>query len=224
MADERIRQPVKITDPLTDANEAGVDANGDLQIVVPNSVTPGTAAANLGKAQDDVAGATDTGVAVLFERDDAPAALTPADGDYVLGRVDANGRIHVTDPNAGAGTPTTPVVDTPALAAIAAGASSLATELRTTDLGGTTSQLAGLDVSGSAPYRVDLEEVVNDVATRRVTLFGKAGDPLQWRPPNKGYFNITFAANAGFDGWRATVTNLDNSQTTDFFATFYRED
>ena len=181
------------------------------------------AAANLGKAIDDAVGGTDTGVAALVQRVDTPAALTPADGDYVPMQVDANGRLHVTDPNAGAGTPTTPVVDRPALAAIAAGASSTGTELRTTDLGGTTSQLAGFDVSGSAPYKFELIQEDDDAETIRVTGFGRAGELVEWRPPNKAYFNITFGANAGFDGWRVEVTNLDTSQTTDFYTTFYRE-
>ncbi len=33
MADERIRQPVKIVDATTDANQAGVDASGNLQVI-----------------------------------------------------------------------------------------------------------------------------------------------------------------------------------------------
>lgn len=62
---------------------------------IGTSVTPGTGAANLGKAVDSVAGATDTGVAALFVRDDALTTLTPADGDYVPGRVDSTGNLHV---------------------------------------------------------------------------------------------------------------------------------
>ena len=55
------------------------------------SVTPGTAATNLGKAVDSVAGATDTGVASLVVRDDALTTLTPIDGDYVNERANARG-------------------------------------------------------------------------------------------------------------------------------------
>lgn len=60
------------------------------------SVVPGTGATNLGKAVDSVAGATDTGVAALFVRDDSLTALTPIDGDYVHGRTNANGALWVT--------------------------------------------------------------------------------------------------------------------------------
>lgn len=63
---------------------------------VGTSVTPGTSAAHLGKAVDSVAGATDTGVAVLAVRDDSLSALTPADGDYTPLRVSSTGALHVT--------------------------------------------------------------------------------------------------------------------------------
>lgn len=56
------------------------------------SVTPGTAATNLGKAIDSVVGATDTGVAALMQRVDAPGTLTPASGDYAVPRLDSLGR------------------------------------------------------------------------------------------------------------------------------------
>lgn len=59
------------------------------------SVIPGTGATNLGKAVDSVAGATDTGIAALFVRDDSLSTLTPIDGDYVHGRTNANGALWV---------------------------------------------------------------------------------------------------------------------------------
>ncbi len=46
------------------------------------SVTPGTAAGNLGKAEDAVAGSADTGVMTLGVRRDAPATNVSAAGDY----------------------------------------------------------------------------------------------------------------------------------------------
>jgi hypothetical protein len=45
----------------------------------------------LGKAVDNVAGSTDTGVAPLVIRDDALTTLTPVDGDYVNQRANARG-------------------------------------------------------------------------------------------------------------------------------------
>jgi len=60
------------------------------------AVIAGTGATNLGKAVDSVAGATDTGVAMLAVRDDALGALTPIEGDYVHLRVNSTGALHVT--------------------------------------------------------------------------------------------------------------------------------
>jgi hypothetical protein len=70
---------------------------------IGTSVTPGTSAAHLGKAVDSAIGATDTGVAALFVRDDALSTLTPADGDYTHGRVDSTGAqwVRVTNGIAG---------------------------------------------------------------------------------------------------------------------------
>lgn len=56
-----------------------------------STVTPGTAATNLGKAIDSVAGSTDTGVALLATRLDTLATLTPASGDYASPRLNARG-------------------------------------------------------------------------------------------------------------------------------------
>ena len=76
---------------------SGVDI-GDVDVT---SVIPGTGATNLGKAQDSVLGATDTGVAILSVRDDALSAITPVEGDYAVTRLDANGALWV---HAAAGT------------------------------------------------------------------------------------------------------------------------
>jgi len=71
------------------AANSGVDI-GDVDVL---SIVPGTAATNLGKAVDSVAGATDTGVMALAVRDDALATLTPVDGDYTQLRVTSQGRL-----------------------------------------------------------------------------------------------------------------------------------
>jgi hypothetical protein len=61
------------------------------------SSTPGTGPTNLGKAVDSVAGATDTGVAVLHVRRDTPTTLTPADGDYSRSGLDSLGSLWVRE-------------------------------------------------------------------------------------------------------------------------------
>lgn len=75
------------------AANSGVDI-GDVDVV---SVIPGTGATNLGKAVDSAQGGTDTGVPPLAVRDDALAALTPIEGDYVPLRTDANGALWTHD-------------------------------------------------------------------------------------------------------------------------------
>ena len=117
LATENVR--VRLVD-TGGTNEAGISAAGRISVdgsgvtqpvsgtvavsSITTSVTPGTAAANLGKAVDSVAGASDTGVAVLAVRDDALGALTPADGDYTFLRVNDQGALHVVSTGGATGT------------------------------------------------------------------------------------------------------------------------
>lgn len=73
------------------AANSGVDI-GDVDVT---SVVPGTAASNLGKAEDAVHGSGDVGVMALTVRKDTAAALAGTDGDYQPLITDANGRLHV---------------------------------------------------------------------------------------------------------------------------------
>lgn len=89
---------------------------------ITTSVTPGTAAANLGKAEDAVAASGDTGVFVLGVRADTPASTTTADGDYSQVTVNTSGVQYAEPANqvatyeaddiagAGAGVPTTGII------------------------------------------------------------------------------------------------------------------
>lgn len=81
------------------------DSTGNIA-TIGTSVTPGTAAANLGKAEDAVHASGDTGVQVLARRIDTPATSGSASGDYVTFNQDANGAQYVTPiatPASGAG-------------------------------------------------------------------------------------------------------------------------
>ena len=75
------------------AANSGVDI-GDVDVT---SIVPGTAATNLGKAQDASAGGTDTGVAAMAVRDDEVAVGTIGDGDYVNLVTDKYRRLRVTN-------------------------------------------------------------------------------------------------------------------------------
>lgn len=73
------------------AANSGVDI-GDVDVT---SVTPGTAAASLGKAEDAAHSSGDVGVMALGVRKDTGAAIAGTDGDYSPLQVDANGNLRV---------------------------------------------------------------------------------------------------------------------------------
>lgn len=75
------------------AANSGVDI-GDVDVA---SVTPGVAAANLGKAEDAAHASGDTGVMALAVRNDNAGTTFGANGDYTPLAVDANGRVGVAD-------------------------------------------------------------------------------------------------------------------------------
>lgn len=81
---------VNLSDTDMDYTPIATDAAGRVKI---GSMVPGTSATTLGKAVDNSAGATDTGIAPLAVRDDALTTLTPVDGDYVQLRTDSTGRL-----------------------------------------------------------------------------------------------------------------------------------
>ena len=76
---------------FTLAANSGVDI-GDVDVT---SVTPGTAAGNLGKARSATAGASDTGIMPLSIRDDSLATLTDTDGEYTPTRTNNRGALWV---------------------------------------------------------------------------------------------------------------------------------
>lgn len=71
------------------------DSTGVLASIgaISTSVTPGTAAANLGKAEDAAHTTGDVGVAALTKRTDTAASSAGTDGDYATLNTDANGRL-----------------------------------------------------------------------------------------------------------------------------------
>lgn len=73
------------------AANSGVDI-GDVDVT---SVTPGTAAASLGKAEDAAHASGDVGVMALGVRKDTGAAIAGTDGDYSPFQMDANGNLRV---------------------------------------------------------------------------------------------------------------------------------
>jgi len=76
-------------------NLDGAISGSEVQIDIITHI-PGTSSNMLGKAVDNAAGGTDTGVAILAVRDDEQAVLTPVDGDYVQLRTDRFGNLKTT--------------------------------------------------------------------------------------------------------------------------------
>lgn len=74
------------------AANSGVDI-GDVDVT---SITPGSGATNLGKAEDAAHSSGDVGVMALAVRKDSQAALAGTDGDYIPLTTDANGALYVT--------------------------------------------------------------------------------------------------------------------------------
>lgn len=84
--------PVSLGQKTSAASLAVTVASDQTAVAVTlASVTPGTAAALLGKAEDAVAASGDTGVAMWGVRNDALAVLTSGDGDYSACAVDGRG-------------------------------------------------------------------------------------------------------------------------------------
>lgn len=71
------------------------DSSGNIA-TIGTSVTPGTAAANLGKAEDAAHVSGDTGVAVLAVRDDTLNPTSGTEGDYEMLHTTADGALWVT--------------------------------------------------------------------------------------------------------------------------------
>lgn len=91
----------------TGANVIGSIAN---VATIGTSVTPGTGATHLGKAEDAAHASGDTGVMPLAVRRDANTALVSSDGDYAPLQVDASGSLKVNI-TAGAGSGGTSIAD-----------------------------------------------------------------------------------------------------------------
>lgn len=77
------------------AANSGVDI-GDVDVTTCGTITPGTAATNLGKAEDAAHTSGDVGVMALTVRQDTAAALGGTNADYQPLVTDASGRLHVT--------------------------------------------------------------------------------------------------------------------------------
>jgi hypothetical protein len=161
--------------PMTLASDqTDVKVTLDGEAVVLGSVVPGTAATNLGKAEDAAHSSGDTGVMTLGVRQDTMAPLA-ADGDYVPPTTDANGQMRVL-----AGSPdfvvsVTPTLDTNAYAAgdLLFDSTEIAAAVRAN---GGTAILQSITMLDKADQGVDMTLVFANAATDFGTL-NAAPDP-----------------------------------------------
>ena len=129
----------------------------------------------------------------------------PSSTAYAL----ATRQIHTTDPQVSSATD----------AAVAAGGQ--ATLDSTQISSGKTGKLLRVVVSASVPFKAIFQTVLNGVATSRVTYFTGPGERAwPFIPFSRDMYTVAEDVTAGFDGFRAVVTNLDTSQAADLYASF----
>ena len=86
---------------------------------------------------------------------------------------------------------------------------------------GKTGKLLMLLVCASVPFKTVLHTVSDGVpGTPRATFFGLAGRNALLPIPSKHLYQIAHSGAAGFDGFRAVITNLDPTQAADVYANF----
>ncbi len=188
-----------------------------------------------GATWDRLPGAAATGALVNTElpaaaalADDTANPTVPGVGSFLMGFDSGNtnwNRVEVDDAGhlqvdvltgGGADSPTGPTVDTASTTDTAAGAEADLDSAEITE----AEKLWGADLSASVAYRAELKLVENTVESTISILFGRAGEPLQWRPPHRDFAEHA-GASAGTDVFRASITNMDTSQAANLYATFY---
>lgn len=84
---------------------------------------------------------------------------------------------------------------------------------------GKTGKLMYVEVGSALPLKVQLQTVLNGVATTVLTAFAWDGN-WDWSPPSKEFVKVAQDVTAGLDGFRCLITNMDPSKATDVYATF----
>jgi len=84
------------------SSNSGVDI-GDVDVLTCGTITPGTGATNLGKAEDTTHSSGDVGVMSLAVRNDTISSLVNTDGDYAPLQVNSDGALYVEVVSGGGG-------------------------------------------------------------------------------------------------------------------------
>lgn len=87
---------------------------------------------------------------------------------------------------------------------------------------GLTGKLVAVVMASSVPLKGELKTILNGVESSVImTIFSKAGQNGIVFLPNKSFVTQAESVTAGLDGFRLTVTNLDNENAADVYATFF---
>ncbi len=92
------------------------------------------------------------------------------------------------------------------------------------DSDGTTTKLTGFDALASVPMKIEVQTVADGTGTTINVLFAQAGESVEWRAPHRDFYSVAHPTNAGLDGFRLVLTNLDNENAANLYGTLYTED
>jgi hypothetical protein len=190
---------------------------------------PGSAAGGQSVTVQNASLTVDTELPAAAALADATANPTvPGVGAFLMGyngttwdraRTANTGRLQVDVlSGGGADTPTSPTNTYVTSASLAAGSSA---NLDTGELGAV--KLAQVEVWASVAYKAAVYTIINGSASANPIAIGGGQPfvPFTWKPPHRNYAAVT--ANAGVDGFRVAVTNLDDANAADVYASFHTE-
>lgn len=120
--------------------------------------------------------------------------------------------------NVQVGTPTNPTVQTITYANLAAGASA---NLDTAVVGAGTKYLKQVVVSASVPLKARIGVYDGTTFTPKIVIFVQANSHAIWTTPHTNYISFNFDGTN--DVWRVEITNMDNANTADVYATIMYE-
>jgi hypothetical protein len=118
----------------------------------------------------------------------------------------------------GTDTPTSPTNTYVTSASLAAGSSA---NLDSGDLGAV--KLSQVEVWTSVAYKAAIYTIANGTPSANPVAIG-GGQPFQpfiWKAPHRNYASVS--SSAGVDGFRVAITNLDDANAADVYATFHSE-
>lgn len=202
---------VKVVDSAG-SNILAVDASGRPTVNVNGTVTVDTELPAAGALGDSVANPT-----------------TPTVGSAILGwnvtgavwkrvRINDSDELVVTTSGT-SGAPTDPKTAYATSSGLAAAGS---TTLNGTQISsGKTGKLTKVTVASSVPCKWVIQTVLNaGTPTDKVVLFTSAANlTYDWTPPHMNYITQAHSASAGLDAFCVTVTNMDNTNSADVYAT-----